>query len=357
MKNRRKKHRLQFVVLVCIFILASVLCLSGCREGTVETAAPGTTAATTTAPTTAPTAVTTVPTTAPVVPITAEDVAGKTFVYEKTGFGGEFIVSVYANGTFLYYEGQESNCIRGGKWTISDNLLWLVANEKTYVFSVCEDALIFQAAQSDAFAYVDVTQGDRFHAAEVSIPVQSLQYNLVWAEVKKIENTHMYVADNRGNHWKVLLKEAPNEDLRALRFCWVGYYGEPVEIQEVFGKDTAVQRQIVAEKCWRLIDNVPGAGTLGLGTYDYCQYDIDNDGILETCVLSRGYTSGISSFILSVWEDGVCVLEQWVYQDHASFGMVFLATDGSLRAMSSGSRIYSISWVDGTLCVTQEDFP
>lgn len=354
MKNRMKKYCLHPAALICILILTSVLCLSGCQEGKAETAAPGTTAAPTTAPTTVPA---TVPTTAPAVPITAEDVAGKTFVYEKTGFGGEFIVSVYANGTFLYYEGQESNCICGGKWTISDNLLWLVANEKTYVFSVCEDALIFQAAQSDAFAHVDVTQGDRFHAAEISIPVQSLQYNLVWAEVKKIDNTHMYVADNRGNHWKVLLKEAPNEDLRALKYCWISYCGDPVEIQEVFGKDTAVQSQIVAEKCWHFIDNVPGAGTVGLRTYDYCQYDIDNDGILETCVVSQGPTSGISSFILSVWEDGACVLEQTVYQNYSSIGMAFLITDGSLRAMSSGSRIYSISWVDGTLCVTQEDFP
>ena len=123
----------------------------------------------------------------------------------------------------------------------------------------------------------------------------------------------------------------------------------------MFGEDTAVQSQIVAEKCWRFIDNIPGVETGGMAVYDYCQYDIDNDGILETCVVSQGPTSGISSFIISVWEDGDCVMEQTVYQNHSSMGMVFLITDGRLRAMSSASRFYSISCVDGVLYVTQED--
>ena len=37
--------------------------------------------------------------------ITAEDLAGKTYEYEKEGFGGNFTIQLKEDGTFTYYEG------------------------------------------------------------------------------------------------------------------------------------------------------------------------------------------------------------------------------------------------------------
>ena len=43
--------------------------------------------------------------------ITAEDLAGKTYEYEKEGFGGNFTIQLKEDGTFTYYEGGLSSYI------------------------------------------------------------------------------------------------------------------------------------------------------------------------------------------------------------------------------------------------------
>ena len=43
-----------------------------------------------------------------------DSVAGKTFVWEKEGFGGDFTITLNADGTYQYYEGYLSSYIGFG---------------------------------------------------------------------------------------------------------------------------------------------------------------------------------------------------------------------------------------------------
>ena len=63
---------------------------------------------------------------------TPEDVAGKAYPYEKEGCGGAFTISLYADGTFQYYEGFLSSYIGFGTWTLDeDDKFWLFDMSKS----------------------------------------------------------------------------------------------------------------------------------------------------------------------------------------------------------------------------------
>ena len=108
---------------------------------------------------------------------TAEDIAGKTYVYEKDGCGGYFTIKLFEDGTFQYYEGILSSYIGMGTWTLDENILCLKDQEmhrfsedlttmepyiRTNCFKVEKDCLVWLAENSDNFLYVDVVDGDRF---------------------------------------------------------------------------------------------------------------------------------------------------------------------------------------------------
>lgn len=50
--------------------------------------------------------------------------AGK-YVCETPGFGGDFSISINADGTFQYYEGALSSYIGMGKWSFNNNKITL----------------------------------------------------------------------------------------------------------------------------------------------------------------------------------------------------------------------------------------
>ena len=52
-------------------------------------------------------------------------VAGKTFVRENGGFGGDFTITLREDGTYEYYEGFLSSYIGTGTWTVEDGMLIL----------------------------------------------------------------------------------------------------------------------------------------------------------------------------------------------------------------------------------------
>ena len=58
-------------------------------------------------------------------------IVGNTYVYEKDGFGGDFIININEDGTFSYYEGALSSYIGMGKWTLEGNTLCLADDEET----------------------------------------------------------------------------------------------------------------------------------------------------------------------------------------------------------------------------------
>lgn len=92
-------------------------------------------------------------------------VAGKTFVRENGGFGGDFTITLREDGSYEYYEGFLSSYIGTGTWTIEDGVLILTEQggwDFVYRFTVQDGALVYRAAGSSAFIYVKAADGDRF---------------------------------------------------------------------------------------------------------------------------------------------------------------------------------------------------
>ena len=96
-------------------------------------------------------------------------IAGKTFVWEKEGFGGDFTITLNADGSYQYYEGYLSSYIGFGNWTVKDGTVVLTeqgGQDAVYRFAVQDGALVYLADGSDRFLYTDVTDGDRFLPTE-----------------------------------------------------------------------------------------------------------------------------------------------------------------------------------------------
>ena len=92
-------------------------------------------------------------------------VAGKTFVRENGGFGGDFTITLREDGTYEYYEGFLSSYIGTGTWTVEDGMLILTEQggyDFVYRFTVQDGALVYRTAGSSAFIYVKAADGDRF---------------------------------------------------------------------------------------------------------------------------------------------------------------------------------------------------
>lgn len=100
------------------------------------------------------------------------------YLYEGDGFGGDFTISLRADGSFTYYEGGLSSYIGAGKWSISGDILTLedeTGVPKVNRFRIEGNDLIFQAKGSTNFIYVEVADGAVFSKnSEVSDPFPSI---------------------------------------------------------------------------------------------------------------------------------------------------------------------------------------
>lgn len=100
------------------------------------------------------------------------------YLYEGDGFGGDFTISLRADGSFTYYEGHLSSYIGAGKWSVSGDILTL--EDETGItrvnrFRMEGNDLIFQAKGSTNFIYVKVADGAVFSKnSEVSDPFPSI---------------------------------------------------------------------------------------------------------------------------------------------------------------------------------------
>ncbi len=93
------------------------------------------------------------------------EIGRNTYVWEKEGFGGDFTITLQNDGTYSYYAGMLSSYIGSGKWTVNDGILTMTETtgyDRTFRFSVKDDALVFISEGSDKFMYVTVENGDRF---------------------------------------------------------------------------------------------------------------------------------------------------------------------------------------------------
>ena len=98
--------------------------------------------------------------------VTEKDISGKSYVWEKEGFGGDFVITLYDDGTFEYYEGNLSSYIGSGSWTLEKGIVTLEEDESGYGFSfrfaVRAGELVYLSEGSDTFIYTKVSEGDHF---------------------------------------------------------------------------------------------------------------------------------------------------------------------------------------------------
>ena len=90
-----------------------------------------------------------------------------TYRYEGEGFGGDFTITLNADGTYTFYEGPLSSYLGMGTWNTWYNAVYLTEDEETgngleFMFGVEDGALIYVAMGSDEFVYVKVADGERF---------------------------------------------------------------------------------------------------------------------------------------------------------------------------------------------------
>ena len=102
--------------------------------------------------------------------VQASDALAGVYVYEKTGFGGEFTITLNSDGTFQYYEGALSSTFGNGTLTLEDGLLCITEENarqpRTNCFRVEDGSLVFQAEDSDNFMFVKVLDGEQFNGSE-----------------------------------------------------------------------------------------------------------------------------------------------------------------------------------------------
>ncbi|MBR4906266.1 MAG: hypothetical protein IKZ44_05360 [Clostridia bacterium] len=94
-----------------------------------------------------------------------DEIAGKTFVRENGGFGGDFTITLDTDDSYRYYEGYLSSYVGFGDWTVEDGTAILTeqgGHHSVYRFAVKDGALIYLADGSDNFLYVNTADGDRF---------------------------------------------------------------------------------------------------------------------------------------------------------------------------------------------------
>ena len=95
-------------------------------------------------------------------------VAGKTFLYEKDGFGSDFRIQLNEDGTYLYYEGALSSYIGAGTWKVNGNILTMHDGGEMgdphfkNNFIIEENRIIWQENDSTNFLYLKVSDGDSF---------------------------------------------------------------------------------------------------------------------------------------------------------------------------------------------------
>lgn len=275
---------------------------------------------------------------------TAEAISNKQYVYTKPGAGSAFYINIYSDGTFQYYAGMYSSHIGLGDWKLKDGKLYLhdttLTNPMTFVFSVEEDALAYIADESHPFMYVNVSDGDRFNFYAEAESLEQSEKHLLWVQVVELYNDTIIGLDDRGNRWRILLPG--NMSRRNLGDTyggvWVSYYGEADEL----GQSTdAIHYEVTAEACWKYVEDDTIADGKDLwGIYDYCLYDFDNDGNIEECIISMGYTSGLFTIYFSTWQDGACEEGKLIHTNHA-LGFAFDTDENGLSILSSeGDRIY-----------------
>ena len=89
-----------------------------------------------------------------------------TYRYEGEGFGGDFTITLNADGTYAFYEGPLSSYMGAGTWYTAYGAVYMDEDDAgfdlSFAFGAEGDALIYLAGSSDAFPYVELPDEARF---------------------------------------------------------------------------------------------------------------------------------------------------------------------------------------------------
>ena len=250
------------------------------------------------------------------------DLIGKALIYEyeSRGFMDRFTVWLNEDGSCTYHGSMLSSQMHTSTWHVEgDNLYILSGNTEIQTY------IIFRVGKDGALYKPD-------------LPIAKT--TLIWVQVLEEKTDEIICLDSEGNHWRIILPFNIRCNLEhTYGGIWVRYYGEP---KELTGEDTAIRYEVIAQACWQFVEdeallsreNVRG------WVYDYCLYDVDNDGNVEECIISMGHTSGLFTIHYSVWQDGECEEEKLLYVSFAE-GFAFAPDENGLAILSSeGDRIY-----------------
>ena len=96
-----------------------------------------------------------------------------TYRYEGGGFGGDFTVTLNADGTYTFCEGPLSSYLGAGTWNTWYDAVYMEEDEEAgyelhFTFGVEDGALIYLAMGSDGFTCVQVSDGERFMRQDMS---------------------------------------------------------------------------------------------------------------------------------------------------------------------------------------------
>ncbi len=94
--------------------------------------------------------------------------------YEGEGFGGDFILTLNADGTYTYSEGPLSSEVGAGSWDVYDNVVYLTdeneESDRDFQFGIEENALVYLAGGSAPFTHIKVQDSERFRRREDGSP-------------------------------------------------------------------------------------------------------------------------------------------------------------------------------------------
>ena len=91
------------------------------------------------------------------------------YVYEGGGFFDDFVLTLMDDGTYTFYEGALSSYMGGGRWSASEEKIYLSETngyDLYQTFISAGDCLYFLSEESDNFPYVKVPDLGRFWRAE-----------------------------------------------------------------------------------------------------------------------------------------------------------------------------------------------
>jgi len=159
----------------------------------------------------------------------AADLAGKTFVYEKEGFGSDFTIRLHDDGSFGYYEGMLSSHLGMGTWSVEEEILTLHEDvfDRKFRFRIKDGVLQFLQEDSDGFTYLKVADGDRFFETALSVPTDSVLYAKTedWLEQEfhRVYDPYYDIQELVISNWQ----ESGKEATFYYTMTWLNYNRDP----------------------------------------------------------------------------------------------------------------------------------